>query len=153
MLLGTRDGLAICFPESDVRVMGRTAHGVRGISLHTSDEVVGMDTVKKDGEVLTVTAEGYGKRTPISEYRNQKRGGKGVINTKVTEKTGEVVGIKVVRPGQELMLISSEGIVIRIDIDEISVISRNTQGVKLMKTGDEDKVVALAAVEKKTDTD
>ena len=153
VLLGTRDGLAICFPESDVRVMGRTAHGVRGISLHTSDEVVGMDTVKKDGEVLTVTAEGYGKRTPISEYRNQKRGGKGVINTKVTEKTGEVVGIKVVRPGQELMLISSEGIVIRIDIDEISVISRNTQGVKLMKTGDEDKVVALAAVEKKTDTD
>jgi len=133
--------------------MGRTARGVRGIRLHEGDSVVGMDTLKQEGEVLTVTAEGYGKRTPVDSYRNQKRGGKGVINTKVTEKTGQVVGIKVVRPGQELMLISSEGIVIRIDIDTISVISRNTQGVKLMKTGENDKVVALAAVEKKADID
>lgn len=154
VLMGTRDGLAIYFPETDVRDMGRTARGVRGIRLHTGDSVVGMDTLKQDdGEVLTVTAEGYGKRTPVADYRNQKRGGKGVINNKVTDKTGQVVGIKMVRPGQELMLISSDGIVIRIDIDEISVISRNTQGVKLMKTGENDKVVALAAVEKKADID
>ncbi|WP_378956939.1 DNA gyrase subunit A [Pelosinus sp. sgz500959] len=153
VLMGTRDGLAIYFPETDVRHMGRTARGVKGINLHEGDGVVGMDTLKADGEVLTVTEEGYGKRTPVSEYRDQKRGGKGIINTKVTDKTGQVVGIKVVRPGQELMLISSDGIVIRIDIDDISVISRNTQGVKLMKTGDKDKVVALAAVEKKSDTD
>ncbi len=153
ILMGTRDGFAIYFPETDVRHMGRTARGVKGINLHANDDVVGMDTLKNDGEVLTVSEEGYGKRTPVSEYRDQKRGGKGVINLKVTEKTGRVVGIKVVRPGQELMLISSDGIVIRIDIDEISVISRNTQGVKLMRTGDNDKVVALAAVEKKTDTD
>lgn len=149
ILMGTRDGLAIYFPETDVRHMGRTARGVKGISLHAGDRVVGMDTLKKDGEVLTVSEEGYGKRTPASEYRDQKRGGKGVINLKVTEKTGQVVGIKVVRPGQELMLISSDALVIRIDIDDISVISRNTQGVKLMKTGDNDKVVALAAVGEK----
>jgi DNA gyrase subunit A len=153
VLMGTRDGLAIYFPETDVRDMGRTARGVRGIRLHEGDSVVGMDTLKQEGEVLTVTEEGYGKRTPVDNYRNQKRGGKGVINTKVTEKTGHVVGIKVVRPGQELMLISSEGIVIRIDIDTISVISRNTQGVKLMKTAENDKVVALASVEKKADID
>ncbi len=153
ILMGTRDGLAIYFPETDVRHMGRTARGVKGINLHKGDAVVGMDTLKKDGEVLTVSEEGYGKRTAVSEYRDQKRGGKGVINLKVTEKTGRVVGIKIVQPGQELMLISSDGIVIRIDIDEISVISRNTQGVKLMRTGEKDKVVALAAVEKKTDTD
>lgn len=153
VLMGTRDGLAIYFPETDVRHMGRTARGVKGINLHEKDSVVGMDTLKKDGEVLTVTEEGYGKRTSVTEYRDQKRGGKGVINLKVTEKTGQVVGIKIVRPGQELMLISSDGIVIRIDIDDISIISRNTQGVKLMKTGANDKVVALAAVEKKSDTD
>lgn len=153
VLMGTRNGLAIYFPETDVRHMGRTARGVKGINLHSGDRVVGMDTLKKDGEVLTVTEEGYGKRTLVTEYRDQKRGGKGVINLKVTDKTGQVVGIKIVRPGQELMLISSDGIVIRIDIDDISIISRNTQGVKLMKTGAKDKVVALAAVEKKSDID
>ncbi len=153
VIMGTKDGLAIYFPETDVRSMGRTAHGVKGITLHKGDDVVSMDTVRKEGEVLTVTAEGYGKRTPLVEYRNQSRGGKGVINLKVTDKTGPVVGIKVVRPGQELMLISGEGIVIRIDIDEISVFSRNAQGVKLMRTGENDTVVALAAVEKKAETD
>ncbi|GBG56682.1 DNA gyrase subunit A [Sporomusaceae bacterium FL31] len=153
VILGTREGLAISFPETDVRSMGRTAHGVRGIRLQDADLVVGMDTIRKEGEVLTVTEEGYGKRTPAAEYRNQSRGGKGVINTKVTDKTGQVVGLKVVRPGLELMLITTEGIVIRIDVDEISVISRNTQGVKLMKTGEKDKVVALASVEKKADSD
>ncbi|HEY3423304.1 MAG TPA: DNA gyrase C-terminal beta-propeller domain-containing protein, partial [Negativicutes bacterium] len=153
IIMGTRNGLAISFPETNVRSMGRTAHGVKGIALQPGDNVVGMDTLRRDGEVLTVTAEGYGKRTPAVEYRNQTRGGKGVINTKVTDKTGHVVGIKVVRPGQELILITSDGIVIRTDINEISVISRNTQGVKLMKTASTDKVVALAAVEKKADTD
>ncbi|MCE5285242.1 MAG: DNA gyrase subunit A [Pelosinus sp.] len=153
VVMGTKDGLAICFPETDVRSMGRTARGVKGITLHKGDVVVGIDTLKRDGEILTVTSEGYGKRTPITEYRNQSRAGKGVINLKVTEKTGEVVGIKIVRPNQELMLITSEGIVIRTDIDEISVFSRNAQGVKIMRTGDEDKVVALAVAEKKSDNE
>ena len=114
------------------------------------DEVVGMDTLKRDSEVLTVTEEGFGKRTPVTEYRNQKRGGKGIINIKVTNKTGKVVGLKVVKPGQELILISAEGVVIRMNVDDISVISRNTQGVTLMKTGAADKVVSLELVKKKT---
>lgn len=151
IIMGTKDGYAIHFSEQDVRSMGRTARGVKGITLHKEDIVVGMDTIKKEGEVLTVTEEGYGKRTPVGEYRSQSRGGKGIINNKVTDKTGKVVGLKIVKPGQELMLITSEGIVIRIDIDDISVISRNTQGVTLMRTGVNDKVVALAAVEKKAD--
>ena len=153
VIIGTKDGLAIYFPETNVRAMGRTAHGVKGITLHDGDSVVGMDTVKKDGELLTVTSEGYGKRTPLAEYRNQSRGGKGVINIKVTEKTGHVVGIKVVKPGQELMLITGDGIVIRTEIDAISVFSRNAQGVKIMRTGETDTVVALAVVEKKADNE
>ena len=150
IIVGTRNGMAIAFSETDVRSMGRTARGVIGIRLNNHDEVVGMDKIKRDAEVLTVTEEGYGKRTSTDEYRAQGRGGKGIINMKVTEKTGQVVGIKVVKPGQELILISTEGIVIRIDIDDISVISRNTQGVTLMKTAANDKVASLAAVEKKS---
>ncbi|CUH97596.1 DNA gyrase subunit A [Propionispora sp. 2/2-37] len=153
VIIGTKGGLAIYFPETNVRPMGRSAHGVKGITLQPGDSVVGMDTVKKDGELLTVTSEGYGKRTPLVEYRNQSRGGKGVINIKVTEKTGHVVGIKVVKPGQELMLITGDGIVIRTDIDAISVFSRNAQGVKIMRTGETDTVVALAVVEKKADAE
>lgn len=152
IIMGTKDGLAIIFPETDVRVMGRSAHGVIGIRLNKGDKVVGMDAITKEGEILSVTAEGYGKRTPVEDYRLQSRGGKGIINTKVTEKTGEVVGLRLVRPNQELMLITSEGVVIRTDISEISVFNRNAQGVKLMRTDENDKVVALALVEeKKTD--
>lgn len=153
IILGTQGGMAITFTETDVRSMGRTAHGVKGIRLSGDDMLIGMDTLRRDAEVLSVTEEGFGKRTPATEYRPQTRGGKGLINMKVTEKTGKVVGIKVVRPGQELILISTEGIVIRIDIDEISVISRNTQGVTLMKTAKRDKVASLAAVEKKADSE
>jgi len=132
--------------------MGRNARGVRGIRLKTTDVVVGMDNLKRDAEVLTVTEEGFGKRTATSEYRSQTRGGKGLINMKVTDKTGSVVGLKVVRPGQELMLITTEGIVIRTNVDEVSVISRNTQGVKLMRTDLNDKVASLAAMDQKADT-
>lgn len=155
IIMGTRDGKAIVFHESDVRVMGRTAHGVRGINLDKGDQVIGMEVVKKDGEVLTVTSEGYGKRTTVNEYRITGRGGKGVINIKpnAAEKIGHVVGIKVVKPGQELMLITSDGIIIRMEIDTISVTSRSTQGVKVMRTDKDDQVVALAVVEKKANND
>jgi DNA gyrase subunit A len=153
VLLGTEKGMAINFPESDVRAMGRATRGMRGIALRKGDSVVGMETVKKDSELLTVTEAGYGKRTAIDEYRPQNRGGVGIINNKITDKTGKIVGIKVVRPGQEIMLITGEGIVIRIDVDEISVISRNTQGVRLMRLDENDHLVAVAAVEKKVDTD
>ncbi|MDF2875982.1 MAG: gyrA [Sporomusa sp.] len=155
IIMGTRDGKAIVFHESDVRVMGRTAHGVRGINLEADDQVIGMEVVRKDGEVLTVTSEGYGKRTPVIEYRITGRGGKGVINIKPNsaEKIGYVVGIKIVKPGQELMLITSDGIIIRMEIDTISVTSRSTQGVKVMRTDKDDQVVALAVVEKKANND
>ena len=109
-----------------------------------------MDVLRRDEEVLTVTAEGFGKRTSVSEYRTQTRGGKGIINMKVTSKTGEVIGLKVVHQGQELMLITTEGIVIRMDVDDISVISRNTQGVMLIKTDSGDKVASLATMEQKS---
>ena len=151
VILGTRDGMAIAFDEEDVRPMGRNARGVRGIRLREGDAVIGMDNLHRDADVLTVTEYGFGKRTPTGEYRSQTRGGKGLINMKVTEKTGAVIGLRVVRPGQELMLITSEGIVIRTNIDEISVISRNTQGVMLMKTEANDKVASLATMDPKTE--
>lgn len=151
VILGTAQGMAIAFAEEEVRSMGRNARGVRGIKLKKGDRVIGMDKLRRGAEVLTVSEEGLGKRTPTEEYRSQSRGGKGLINMKVTEKTGEVVGIKVVTPEQELLLITTEGFVIRTSIAEISSISRNTQGVMLMKTKDADKVAALATVTLKND--
>ena len=149
VILGTKWGMAIVFSEDDVRAMGRPAHGVKGIRLNDGDEVIGMDTLKPNAEVLTVTAEGYGKRTETGEYRLQTRGGKGLINLKVTEKTGDGIGLRVVHPDQELMLITAGGIVIRTNISDISVISRNTQGVKLMDTADGDVVASMAVLDQK----
>ena len=151
IMLGTKDGQAIAFSEEDVRAMGRTARGVKGISLKLGDEVVGMDIVRRNAEVLTVTAGGYGKRTPTEDYRAQTRGGKGLINLKVTEKTGVVIGFKVVHPGQELMLITTGGIVIRTNVDDISTISRKTQGVKLMDIAEDDQVASMATMDQKND--
>ena len=151
LMLGTKLGKAIAFSEDDVRSMGRMARGVKGITLADGDEVVGMDILVRNAEVLTVTEGGYGKRTSTEEYRAQTRGGKGLINMKVTEKTGQVVGIKVVRPEHELMLITTDGIVIRTNVSDISVISRNTQGVKLMTTAENDKVASMATLEQKED--
>lgn len=151
IILGTAHGMAIAFAEEEVRSMGRSARGVRGISLKRGDHVVGMDKLRRGAEVLTVSEEGIGKRTPAEEYRPQSRGGKGLINMKITEKTGDVVGIKVVTPDQELMLITTEGFVIRTSIDDIGLRGRNTQGVILMKTKEDDKVAALATVTLKND--
>ena len=151
LMLGTKLGKAIAFSEDDVRAMGRMARGVKGITLSDGDEVVGMDILVRNAEVLTVTECGYGKRTSTEEYRAQTRGGKGLINMKVTEKTGQVVGIKVVRPEHELMLITTDGIVIRTNVSDISVISRNTQGVKLMTTAENDKVASMATLAQKED--
>ncbi|MBQ7475865.1 MAG: DNA gyrase subunit A [Selenomonadaceae bacterium] len=151
VILGTAKGKAIVFAEEEVRALSRATQGVRGIKLQKGDYVIGMDKLSKDAELLTVSAEGYGKRTPTSEYRPQSRGGIGIINMKVTEKTGDVIGIKVVRPDRDLLLITTEGIVIRTDVSKISVISRNTQGVMLMKTKPDDKVAALATVVSKSE--
>lgn len=152
IILATRNGIAIRFDEQDVRSMGRTAHGVRGIQLNYGDEVVAMDSVtSENSEVLTATEQGLGKRTSVSEYRKQTRGGKGVINIKVNEKTGIVIGMKVITPGQEIMMITAAGIIIRIDVEGISQFGRNAQGVKLMTLNDDDKVVSLAAVQQAED--
>lgn len=151
IMLGTRRGLVIRFKESDVRPMGRAASGVKGIDLAPQDAVVGMDTVKKDGFVFTVSALGFGKRTPVDEYRPQSRNGKGVIVMRVTEKTGELVGLKVVREEQELFIITGDGIVIRMDSSEIPVQGRYARGVTVMKTAAGDRVVSVAAVAKKAE--
>ena len=146
IIIGTKQGMVIAFDEEEVRAMGRNTRGVKGINLKKGDCVIGMDKLRRNADVLSVTAEGYGKRTSTEEFRSQSRGGKGLINTKVTDKTGEVVGLKVVNSDQELLLITTEGIVIRTDVSDISVIGRNTQGVKLIKVNEGDKVAALATI-------
>jgi DNA gyrase subunit A len=146
VLLGTRYGKAIRFNELDVRPMGRTAHGVIGIKLGKKDEVIGMEVTKKNLTLLTVTENGYGKRTSLDEYPLQRRGGKGVININTSRRNGRVVGIKGVRDSDELMLMSSHGIAIRLPVKGISVIGRNTQGVRLMKLSEGDKVCAVERI-------
>ena len=149
VVLGTRKGKMIAFAEEEVRSMGRATRGVIGMRLEKGDYVVGMDKLRKGAELLTVTAEGFGKRTPTEEYRPQARGGKGLINMKVTPKTGDVIGLKVVNPNEELLLITTEGIVIRTDVSSIRQTGRNAQGVVLIKTSGDDKVASLATVERK----
>ncbi|HEX9916846.1 MAG TPA: DNA gyrase subunit A [candidate division Zixibacteria bacterium] len=148
IVIATKDGQAIRFPENKVRQMGRTAYGVRGISLEKGDEVIGMVVIKRDTTLLSVTENGYGKRSQISEYRVTNRGGKGVINIKTTERNGKVVSIKEVQDEDELMLITQKGIVIRQPIKTIKTIGRNTQGVRLINVSQGDRVVDVARVVK-----
>ncbi len=153
IMLATKRGLVIRFSEKDVRAMGRTARGVKGISLGEGNIVVGMDTCKDGADLLFVTEKGYGKRTPLTEFRTQNRGGKGLIGMSVNNKTGMVVGIMVLSGGDEIMLITLEGIMIRISADGISVMGRATQGVRVMRMDGPDKLVALARVINKEDDD
>ena len=148
IVLGTREGSAIRFPEEKVRSMGRTAYGVRGISLRGKDLVVDMVVIKRDASLLVVTENGYGKRTPISDYRVTNRGGKGVINVKTNERNGKVVALKEVLEDDELMLITEKGMIIRQPIKTIKEIGRNTQGVRLISLDEGDRVVAVARVVK-----
>ncbi len=144
ILIATANGLAIRFPESEVRAMGRSAYGVNGIRLREGDRVVTLEALEPDGEILTVTEKGYGKRTPLDDYRLQGRLGFGIINLKVSEKTGAVAGVRQVAPGDGLMLITQEGKIIRLNVEGIRVIGRSTQGVKLMDLEGEDRLVAVA---------
>jgi DNA gyrase subunit A len=153
ILLATKKGLGIRFPEADVRPMGRPAFGVRGIRLESGDQVVGMAALEGGGDILSVAARGFGKRTSIDEYREQGRGGKGIINLKVSAKTGEVVGVLEVAPGDHVILISQEGKLIRIDVDGMRTIGRSTQGVKVMDLEGEDTLVAMAKVVEREDED
>ena len=142
----TRRGYAIRFSEKDVRPLGRTASGVKAINLREDDEVVSMEVAKSNEELLVVSENGFGKRTPINEYTLQKRSGKGVITYKISDKTGEVVGARLVDDNDEIMLINSNGIAIRINVSDISTTSRNAMGVTLMKKTDDEKVVTMAKV-------
>ena len=144
VFLGTSDGMAIRFPETDVRAMGRGAYGVRGISLRDEDEVVAMEVVREGGAMLTVTQTGYGKRTDLGEYRLQSRGGVGIINIQTSERNGKVVGIAYVRGDDELMLISQQGKILRMVTSGIRAIGRATQGVRLIGMEEGDRVVSVA---------
>ena len=145
MLIATHDGQAVCFDETDVRAMGRTAVGVRGIRLREGDYVIGAARADADKTVLSITENGYGKRTPIEEYRITNRGGMGIRNYMVTDKTGDVVGMKVVDGTEDLLLVTAAGILIRTPVENIRVAGRATQGVIVMRFKEEgDRVISLA---------
>ncbi|MCE2941184.1 MAG: DNA gyrase subunit A [Gemmatimonadota bacterium] len=146
VILATRDGLSIRFPETDVREMGRDTTGVKGITLGRDDAVVGMVVVKRTAALLVVTEKGMGKRTPVDEYRVQGRGGKGIITQDVTPKTGAVVSVLEVVPEDEVMLITKGGTAIRCPVGEIREIGRNTQGVRCINLDGDDRVTAVARV-------
>jgi DNA gyrase subunit A len=146
VFLGTRDGLSIRFSETDVREIGRTGKGVIGIRLDEGNEVVGMEIVRDDSTILTVTENGYGKRSTLEDYRSQGRGGKGIITIKTTEKNGRVIGMAQVSEDDEILLITTNGKVLRIRTKDISVQGRNTQGVRLFDIDEGDKVVSFAKV-------
>lgn len=153
LFFATARGIAIRFPESDARPMGRATRGVRGINLRDDDRLIGIAALDDDGDIMTVTENGYGKRTAVDEYRTQSRGGMGIINLKVSDKTGNVVGIKQVQPEDGLMLITQAGKLIRINVDGISRFGRAAQGVRVMNLGSKDLLVAVAKIVEREDED
>ncbi|RLB63670.1 MAG: hypothetical protein DRH08_10760 [Deltaproteobacteria bacterium] len=154
IIMASSSGLAIRFNETDCRSMGRTARGVRGLRLQEGQEVIGMITVGRDEEgnfpedvtLLSITDNGYGKRTPLSEYRIQHRGGKGLITIKCSDRNGPLMGIRDIFPGEELMVITRKGIMIRISLDSVSSQSRNTQGVRIINLKGDDLVGSIAKI-------
>ena len=153
--MAQKKGLDIRFNEDDVRDMGRTARGVRGIDLQKGNEVVGMEIVKDNSTIMTIAENGFGKRTELDEYRLQSRGGKGIITIKTTERNGDVVGILQVSDDDEIMMITAHGKVIRLKLKSIRTIGRNTQGVRLFDLDKEDKIkdVALLAEKEEEEPD
>ena len=139
--------MAIRFPEDDIRPMGRTAYGVKGIVLRDDDEVVGMEVLRAGGTILTVTENGYGKRTEIDEYRVQSRGGIGIINIQTSERNGKVIGVACVLENEELMFITEQGMILRTQANGISLIGRATQGVRLIDMDEGDRAVSVARLE------
>ncbi|WP_372780126.1 DNA gyrase subunit A [Priestia aryabhattai] len=153
MVIGTKKGMLIRFNENDVRSMGRTATGVKGITLDLEDEVIGMEILEEQSDVLIITKNGYGKRTPIEEYRVQTRGGKGLRTCNITDKNGDVVALKCVSQEEDIMLITVSGVLIRVSVSDISQMGRNTQGVKVIRLGDEEFVSTVAKVQTSEDED
>ncbi|MGG2113669.1 DNA gyrase subunit A [Lysinibacillus pakistanensis] len=152
VIIGTRDGMLVRFQEDDIRSMGRTAGGVRGIKLRDGDEVVGMEIIEPGQEILVVTEKGYGKRTSEEEYRLQSRGGVGLKTMQITDKNGPMVAVKTVDGSEDLMLITINGMLIRMDVNDISLIGRSTQGVRLIRLGDDELVATVAKVEKEDES-
>ncbi len=147
IVIATQKGLSIRFNEEDVRAVGRTSMGVKGITLSEEDKVIGMEPIyNENGCILAITENGFGKRTEIEEYRTQGRSGKGVLTYKTTPKTGHIIGIKIVDDDDDIMMITDTGIIIRINVKDISVLGRNTQGVTLMRTSDGGKVINIAKI-------
>ena len=153
IILSSRNGQSIRFKESDVRNMGRSAGGVKGITLEKGDEVVSVEILSPGTSVLTVSEKGYGKRTETPEYRIQTRGGKGIITMKTTERTGRVIGVRQGTVEDNVMLITSTGKIIRLRFDDIRVIGRNTQGVRLIDVEEGERVMALALLAEEEDAD
>jgi DNA gyrase subunit A len=149
VFIGTRNGMSIRFREADVRSMGRTAGGVRGIELREDDQVVAMEVLRQGGTILTVTEQGYGKRTELEEYRTQTRGGIGIINIQTSDRNGKVVGIAHVTDDDELMLITQQGKILRMASKSIRTIGRATQGVKLIDIEGDDRAVSIARLAEK----
>jgi len=150
VILATKKGLAVRFSEEEVRTMGRTARGVKGITLRDGDTVVGLELVRPDTDIMVVTHKGYGKRTPSQDYRRQGRGGKGIITLKVTDKNGFLAAVQAVKEQDEVMLITQNGIINRQEVSGIPRQSRSTQGVRLIRLDDEDRVVSVARLMPKT---
>ena len=153
VFIGTRDGMAIRFAEEDVRPMGRGAYGVRGIALRDDDEVVAMEVVREGGTMLTVAQNGYGKRTGLEEYRLQSRGGVGIINIQTSDRNGKVVGIAFVHDDDEVMLISQQGMILRLKAGDIRTIGRATQGVRLIEMEEGDAVVSVAKLAEREESE
>ncbi|MBX3148453.1 MAG: DNA gyrase subunit A [Gemmatimonadales bacterium] len=153
IVLATKDGMSIRFHESDVRQMGRATAGVKGIELGKDDRVIGMVVIRRDATLLVVSEKGFGKRSELTEYRVQKRGGKGIITFHNTDKTGDCVALKEVQPDDELMMITRVGVIIRLPVDGIRVIGRNTQGVRVMNLDAGDTIVGVARVVKEDESE
>ena len=153
VILVSTDGKAIMFPESDVRPMGRDTSGVRGITLKGDAKMLGMEITNGTGDLFVITEKGYGKRTPVSEYPEHKRGGQGVFTITMTDRKGQLAACRVVDPSHELMIVSTTGVVIRVRVEDISELGRSTQGVKVMDVDEKDSVCALARMEVSEDAD
>lgn len=153
MIVGTSNGMLIRFHEQDVRSMGRNAAGVKAITLGEEDQVVGMEIVEEEMDVLIVTKNGYGKRTPVEEYRLQSRGGKGLKTCNITDKNGKLIAVKSVNGEEDIMLITAAGVLIRMPVDQISQMGRNTQGVRLIRLEGEQEVATVAKTQKEDEED
>ncbi len=152
ILLATQGGMAIRFGEGDIRAMGRVSMGVKSMDLAEGDEVVGLAVYEEGAHVLSVTENGYGKRTEIDDYRLQSRGGKGILAMKLSERSGKLAAQLIVHPDEDLMLITDDGVIIRLPVDGIPVLGRNTQGVRIMRVSNESRVVGVTRVAKESET-